>query len=179
MRIDSKSSLEICIKERITISECFAFRMLNGRERGGERRRERERDIPGSGTALPQGRTPNLGHNTRRRDVARPFPRRRPGAAVTPRDYSRFRNNNYLIPEVHNAQPGWNAGPNRRKEEKPVPFRSISWRLPRAGSDKKRKNILANSKNSLAIFEPRADSLHRKVSISRLSIVVFVCTLYL
>lgn len=134
-----------------------------------KRRREKERareGYTGSGTALPQGRTPNLGHNYTEADVARPFPRRRLGAAVTPRDYSRFRNNNYLIPEVYNAQPGWNAGSNRRKERKTGSLSVHLVMLPRA--------IKMQKHYSLAIFEPRADSLHRKASISRLSIVILI-----
>jgi len=78
------------------------------KERKNEREREREREkewkreregYTGSGTALPQGRTPNLGHNYTEADVRLSF-LRETGAAVT-YTLSRFRNNNYLIPEAN------------------------------------------------------------------------------
>lgn len=110
-------------------------------EKEAERKKKRAREgYTGSGTALPQGRTPNLGHNYTEADVARPFPRRRLGAAVTLRDYSRFRNNNYLILEVHNPQPGWNAGSNRWKERKTGSL-SVHLVTP-SESNKKCKNII-------------------------------------
>lgn len=135
-----------------------------------KRRRERERareGYTGSGTALPQGRTPNLGHNYTEADVARPFPRRRLGAAVTPRDYSRFRNNNYLIPEVYNAQPGWNAGSNWRKERKTGSLSVHLVMLPRAikmqniarACNLRTKSRLASSKD-IAVIDCYFDLLY-------------------
>lgn len=151
-RIDSRSSPEIrkrpgCVPERADKhSRCWQRKI----ERESARGTYRKWYNIAAGKDAESGPQLHGGRPTRRDATLRlSFLEGGRGTLLAPcarlqsRDYSRFRNNNYLIPEAH-TQPGWNAGlpTGGGKREGPVPFRSISWRrrLPRAESNKTRKN---------------------------------------
>lgn len=142
-------------------------------QKSGKRKREHER-YTGNGIALPQGRTPNLGHNYTEANVTPLLPRAT--GAVRLHIYFRFRNNNYLIPE---AKPRWNVRPRKKEGRRDrFPF-GPSCDSFRESESNKEKKTYAQKWYPFAIFgQPPRSGFARSLSFGRYLNLLHVSDLF-